>query len=93
MRRLVTCAIIIWCGVLTIGAPAKAAAPAFCKGYTNAALNQVRLALANPKCALGAQGTRWSTAFPVHYEWCLGASFTAAGAERDARTGYLRGCQ
>lgn len=93
MRRLMTCAIIICNGLLYFAAPASAADPAFCKGYTNAALNQVRLALANPKCAPGAQGARWSTAFPVHYEWCLGASFTAAGAERDARTGYLRGCR
>ena len=72
---------------------AHAADPAFCKQYTQAALNQVRGALANPRCAGGLQGARWSSDFAVHYEWCLGASFGAAGAERDARTQYLRGCR
>jgi len=38
------------------------------------------------------QGVRWSSDFAVHYEWCLGASLGAAGAERDARTKFLRGC-
>jgi hypothetical protein len=72
---------------------AHAADPAFCKQYTQAALNQVRGGLANPRCGGGMQGARWSTDFAVHYEWCLGASFGAAGAERDARTQYLRGCR
>jgi hypothetical protein len=93
MRRLMTCAIIVGSAMPGFAAPAGAADPAFCKGYTNAALNQVQLALTDPKCAVGAQGVRWSTAFPVHYEWCLGVSLAAAGVERDARTGYLRGCR
>jgi hypothetical protein len=71
---------------------ARAADPGFCKQYTQAALNQVRGGLANPRCAGGLQGARWSSDFAVHYEWCLGASFGAAGTERDARTQYLRGC-
>jgi hypothetical protein len=71
---------------------AHAADPAFCKQYARAALNQVRGGLANPACAGGLQGARWSSDFAVHYEWCLGASFGAAGGERDARTHYLRGC-
>ena len=71
---------------------AHAADPGFCKQYAQAALNQVRGALANPRCAGGLQGSRWSADFAVHYEWCLGASFGAAGTERDARTRYLRGC-
>lgn len=71
---------------------AQAADPAFCKQYTQAALNQVRAGMANPRCAGGLQGARWSADFAVHYEWCLGASFGAAGTERDARTQYLRGC-
>jgi hypothetical protein len=49
--------------------------------------------LANPRCANGLLGSRWSTDFAVHYEWCLGASFGAAGNERDARTQYLRSCR
>jgi hypothetical protein len=71
---------------------AHAADPAFCKQYARAALNQVRGGLANPACAGSLQGARWSSDFAVHYEWCLGASFGAAGGERDARTHYLRGC-
>jgi hypothetical protein len=71
---------------------AHAADPAFCKQYAQAALNQVRGGLANPACAAGLQGARWSTDFAVHYEWCVGASFAAAGAERDARTRQLRAC-
>ncbi len=71
---------------------AHAADPAFCKQYARAALNQVRGGLSDPACAPRLQGARWSSDFAVHYEWCLGASFGAAGGERDARTRYLRGC-
>lgn len=71
---------------------AHAADPGFCKQYAKSALNQVRGGLTNPRCAGALQGARWSTDFAVHYEWCLGASFGAAGTERDARTQYLRGC-
>jgi hypothetical protein len=72
---------------------AQAADPGFCKQYSQAALNQVRGGLSNPRCAGGMQGARWSSDFAVHYQWCLGASFGAAGAERDARTQYLHGCR
>jgi hypothetical protein len=72
---------------------ARAADPAFCKQYSRAALTQVRGGLADPRCAAGLQGARWSSDFAVHYEWCLGASFGAAGIERDARTQYLKGCR
>jgi hypothetical protein len=71
---------------------ARAADPAFCKQYAQAALNQVRGGLSNPACAAALQGARWSTDFAVHYEWCVGASFGAAGAERDARTRQMRAC-
>jgi hypothetical protein len=72
---------------------AHAADPGFCRPYAQAALSQVRGGLADPRCAGGLQGARWSTDFAVHYEWCLGASSGAAGEERDARTRYLRGCR
>jgi hypothetical protein len=72
--------------------PVRAADPAFCKQYARAALVQVRGALASPHCGAGLQGARWSAEFPVHYEWCLGASPRAAAAERDARARDLRGC-
>ncbi|MDR3467198.1 MAG: hypothetical protein P4M07_14795 [Xanthobacteraceae bacterium] len=71
---------------------AGAADPKFCKQYAQAALNQVRGGLSNPGCAGVLQGTRWSPDFSVHYQWCLGASFGATGAERDARTQTLRSC-
>jgi hypothetical protein len=72
---------------------ARAADPAFCRQYSEAALNQVRSGLVEPRCAPGMQGDRWSSDFAVHYEWCLGVSIGAAGTERDARARYLRGCR
>jgi hypothetical protein len=71
---------------------AHAADPGFCKQYAQAALNQVRGGLADPSCGSGLRGARWSSDFAVHYEWCLGASFGAAGAERAARARQLRAC-
>ena len=73
-------------------APVRAADPAFCKPYARAALVQVREGLASPRCGAGLQGTRWSTEFSVHYEWCLEASGDAIAAERDARAKVLKGC-
>lgn len=72
---------------------ARAADPAFCRQYSQASLNQVRGALADPRCAVALQGSRWSTDFSTHYQWCLGVSYADAGVERDARTKYLRGCR
>jgi hypothetical protein len=71
---------------------AHAADPAFCKPYAKAALSQVRGGLIDPACASHFQGTRWSTDFAAHYEWCLGISAGDADAEKDARTRYLKGC-
>ena len=71
---------------------ARAADPGFCRQFAKAAISQVRGALADPRCGAGVQGARWSTDFSAHYEWCLGASPTAAGADRDARTRFLRAC-
>jgi hypothetical protein len=85
----VACSMFLIFGII----PAQAADPAFCKQYSKAALNQVRAGLSNGRCAGGLQGSRWSSEFAVHYEWCLGASFGAAGTERDARTSYLRSCR
>ena len=82
------CSVFLMSGVTA----ARAADPGFCRQYAGAALNQVRGALATPRCGAGLQGARWSTDFSVHYEWCLGASLDAAGAEREARTRYLSAC-
>jgi hypothetical protein len=97
MRTRLICAMPAAIGlaafVLMTAPAAHAADPSFCRGYATAALNQVRGGLSNPRCAVGMQGARWSSEFNVHYEWCLGASFTATGTERDARTAYLRACR
>jgi hypothetical protein len=72
---------------------AQAADPAFCAGYTDAALNQVRIALSSPNCMAGARGARWSPERHVHFDWCLTQPPGAAAAERQARTDFLRGCR
>jgi hypothetical protein len=81
--------------VLTVFMPfsAQAADAAFCQNYAHAAVNQVRGALANPRCAASIQGARWSPDLQVHYNWCLSQPYAAAGAERDARTNFLRACR
>ena len=73
-------------------ADGQAADRGFCEQYAQAALVQVKGGHANRACAAGLQGARWSSDYKVHYDWCLGASFQAAGAERDARTAQLKGC-
>ena len=86
-------AVFVLSGLLVAGsAPVRAADPAFCKLYARAALVQAREGLASPRCGAGLQGTRWSTEFSVHYEWCLEASGDAIAAERDARAKVLKGC-
>jgi len=72
---------------------AQAAPPGFCRDYARAALNQVRGALAIPRCRRGMEGSRWSADFRVHYDWCLGASAEAAAGERAVRTEHIRTCR
>ena len=79
--------------VLLSGANAFAADREFCGQYAHAAENQVHAGRSVPSCANGMQGVRWSSDFRVHYDWCLGASFAEIGAERDARTSYLKACR
>jgi len=95
MTRKLSVGVALACSMFLIShvTVARAADPGFCKQYAQAALNQVRAGLSSPRCAGGLQGTRWSSDFAVHYEWCLGTSFGAAGGERDARTNYLRSCR
>jgi hypothetical protein len=85
---------VIGAGVLLgMTASAPAAPPGFCRTYANAAVNQVRGALSIPRCRAGMEGTRWSTEFRVHYDWCLGVSPEAAAGERAARTEYIQRCR
>ena len=79
--------------LLAVSTAAQAADPAFCRNYATAAMRQVRAAFETPRCAMGAGGSRWSRRYEVHFNWCLGAPYAAAGRERDARTYYLRGCR
>ncbi len=87
-------------GVLGVGvvlalaaSSAQAAPPGFCREYARAALNQVRGALAIPRCRRGMEGARWSADFRVHYDWCLGATPDAAAGERAVRTEHIRTCR
>jgi hypothetical protein len=77
---------------LVLPVAASAADQASCREYAEAAIRQVRGGINHPRCQPGMQGARWSADEAVHYNWCLGASDAAVGAERDARTSYLRGC-
>ena len=72
---------------------AQAADPAFCAGYTDAALNQVRIALSSPNCMAGVRGARWSPERHIHFDWCLTQPPAAAAPERQIRTEFLRGCR
>jgi hypothetical protein len=60
----------------------RAASREFCEEYARAAIIQVRGGLSNRGCIGGMEGARWSAEYRVHFDWCLGASFAAAGAER-----------
>jgi hypothetical protein len=72
---------------------AQAADVGFCHAYADAAVNQVRAALANRVCARRISGPRWVPEHRVHFDWCLGATVPVAEAERAARTEFLRGCR
>jgi hypothetical protein len=72
---------------------AWAADPGFCRDYATAAVRQVQAALAVPRCRGGMNGPRWAVEFHIHYDWCLGASYEAAGGERDARRHYIDYCR
>jgi hypothetical protein len=94
MARKLAAGVALACSMMLAShtTAAQAADPEFCRQYAQAALNQVRAGLSSPRCASRLQGSRWSSDFAVHYEWCLGTSFGAAGGERDARTSYLHSC-
>jgi hypothetical protein len=73
-------------------AAARAADPGFCRQYARSALNQVRAGLSDPACGGALQGSRWSSDFAVHYEWCLGVSLRTAGDESEFRMRHLKAC-
>jgi hypothetical protein len=71
---------------------AKAAGDRECREYAVAAIRQIHQMHEFRSCDRG-QGPRWSDDWNLHYQWCRGASFEAIGAERDARTNWLRSCE
>jgi hypothetical protein len=85
---LTACLAMAW----TQLAAAHAADPGFCRQYARAALKQVQDGLSNPACGGALQGSRWSSDFAVHYEWCLGVSLRDVAEERDFRVRYLKKC-
>jgi hypothetical protein len=98
MLKTSTRTAILTAGLMTalaclVPVTAQAADRAFCAGYTDAALNQVHIALSSPNCAAGARGARWAPERHVHFDWCLTQPPAAADAERRARTEFLRGCR
>jgi hypothetical protein len=70
---------------------ARAAGDEACRDYAVAAVRQVHLMHEHAACDRG-QGPRWSEDWNVHYQWCRGASVETLGAEREARTNWLRSC-
>jgi hypothetical protein len=85
-------AVLTTCLAMAQLATAHAADPDFCRQYARSALNQVRAGLSDSACGGALQGSRWSSDFAVHYEWCLGVSLHAVGDEREFRTRYLKAC-
>ena len=63
-----------------------------CHDYATAAIRQVHQMHEFATCNRG-QGTRWSDDWNVHYQWCRSAPPDAIGAERNARTNWLRSCE
>jgi len=81
--------------VLALGVPitgALAVGDNECREYATAAVRQVHLMHEHRACDRGI-GPRWTEDWNVHYSWCRGASFEQIGAERDARTNWLRACE
>ena len=80
--------------VCVAAAPAAEAADTnFCRDYAAAAIRQAELGYSIPRCRPGMGGPRWATDFRVHYDWCLGASYEAAGVERDIRRRHIDACR
>jgi hypothetical protein len=83
--------LVTWLAMAPLAA-AHAADPGFCRQYARSALHQVRDGLSDSACGQELQGSRWSSDFAVHYEWCLGVSLRAAGDESGTRMRYLKAC-
>ncbi len=94
MSYVVKPALAATAAAMLLGMPlghAQAAGDVACRDYATAAVRQVHLMHERPACDRGI-GTRWTEDWNVHYQWCRDASYEAIGAERDARTNWLRAC-
>jgi hypothetical protein len=94
MKRLLSAAAFAGAVTLALSSAAQAAGEDFCRGYTDAAIRQVNLALSMPRCAARLPNTpRWSTDRHVHWDWCRNNSRDAADAERDGRKVFIDHCR
>jgi len=84
------------CGAVLVFAAtaASAASPEFCRDYSRAAVNQVRAAMAHPRCdwRMDHNPTRWSTDWRAHFDWCRDVRREQAEDERLARRNTLDHC-
>jgi hypothetical protein len=71
---------------------AHAADAGACEAYAKAAVAQVSIGRANPACAAGIQGARWSPAFRVHFVYCMTRPNYVVENQQGERTEYLRSC-
>ncbi len=71
---------------------ARAATPAQCAAYANAAVNQYYANKAIPGCFKGDDG-RWHARYDDHYGWCVTADYGAVLAQQQYRDQALAGCQ
>ena len=79
-------------GQMSSVSPAQAAPPDYCHFYAQTAMRQLSIALSNPRCAAWLSGSRWSSDYRGHYDWCLWVPFRAAEAESFRRAEQLRAC-
>lgn len=70
----------------------QAAPPDYCHFYAQTAMRQLAIALSNPRCAAWLSGSRWSSDYRGHYDWCLWVPFRAAEDESFRRAAQLRAC-
>jgi hypothetical protein len=71
---------------------AQATDAAYCQAYAKTALDQVSIGHARPACAAGMQGARWSSAFRVHFDYCMSNPTDVVEGRQGARAEYLRSC-
>lgn len=79
--------LVVAFGPMLSSAPAQAADRAFCRAYTNRAVNQIRR---NANRGCGFRGGRWSNDRRAHFGWCRRASRGLADWETRVRRFSLR---